>query len=423
MSIDTAPAPTSPPVSNQARALWSNRWVSIPLVILGGVFIMSVLRVVTGANDMNSSGAIGAALGLAVPIAMAGLGGLWSERAGIVNIGLEGMMIMGTWSAAYFALNWGAWAGVLGAIIGGAIGGALHALATVVFTVDQIVSGVAINIIGLGVTKYLADRVFGRMEGGGPTQSPGLPDLPTVTLPGSNFLATVEKHHWFFISDLAGMIGGLITNLSVLTIIAIVLVVASVFLLWRTRFGLRLRSCGENPWAAETLGVKVNLYKFIAVLISGGLAGLGGGFLAMVASSNYIEGQTGGRGYIGLAAMIFGNWNPLGMAAGALLFGYTDAIQLRGGGTTVHALLLLLAVIVLLVGVWQIVRRHRYWRGVIAVVIGAALLAIYFTTDTIPTQLTSTTPYVTTLLVMALASQRLRMPKADGQIYHKGEAG
>ncbi|KYH43037.1 ABC transporter permease [Branchiibius sp. NY16-3462-2] len=423
MSIDTAPAATSPAAPSPARALWANKRISIPLAILGGVFIMSVLRVVTGANDMNSSGAIGAALGLAVPIAMAGLGGLWSERAGIVNIGLEGMMIMGTWSAAYFALNWGAWAGVLGAIIGGAIGGALHALATVVFTVDQIVSGVAINIIGLGVTKYLADRVFGRMEGGGPTQSPGLPDLPTVTLPGSSFLASVEKHQWFFISDLAGMLGGLITNLSVLTIIAIVLVFASVFLLWRTRFGLRLRSCGENPWAAETLGVKVNLYKFIAVLISGGLAGLGGGFLAMVASSNYIEGQTGGRGYIGLAAMIFGNWNPIGMAAGALLFGYTDAIQLRGGGTTVHALLLLLAVIVLLVGLWQIVRRHRYWQGVIALLIGAALLVIYFKTDTIPTQLTSTTPYVTTLLVMALASQRLRMPKADGQIYHKGEAG
>ena len=423
MSIDTAPAPTSPPAASPVQQLWANKRIAIPLAILGGVFIMSVLRVVTGANDMNSSGAIGAALGLAVPIAMAGLGGLWSERAGIVNIGLEGMMIMGTWSAAYFALNWGAWAGVLGAIIGGVVGGALHALATVIFTVDQIVSGVAINIIGLGVTKYLADRVFGRMEGGGPTQSPGLPDLPTVTLPGSSFLASVEKHHWFFISDLAGMIGGLITNLSVLTILAIVLVVASVFLLWRTRFGLRLRSCGENPWAAETLGVKVNLYKFVAVLISGGLAGLGGGFLAMVASSNYIEGQTGGRGYIGLAAMIFGNWNPLGMAAGALLFGYTDAIQLRGGGTTVHALLLLVAVILVLVGLWQIVRRHRYWQGAIALLIGAALLAIYFKTDEIPTQLTSTTPYVTTLLVMALASQRLRMPKADGQIYHKGEAG
>lgn len=423
MSIDTAPAATTPPADSPVRELLANRRVSIPLLILGGVLVMSVLRVVTGANDMNSSGAIGAALGLAVPIAMAGLGGLWSERAGIVNIGLEGMMVMGTWSAAYFALNWGAWAGVLGAIIGGAVGGALHALATVVFTVDQIVSGVAINIIGLGVTKYLADRTFGRMDGGGPTQSPTLPDLPTVTLPGSSFLSTVEKNHWFFVSDLAGMIGGLITNLSVLTILAIVLIVGSVFLLWRTRFGLRLRSCGENPWAAETLGVKVNLYKFVAVLISGGLAGLGGGFLAMVASSNYIEGQTGGRGYIGLAAMIFGNWTPLGMGAGALLFGYTDAIQLRGGGTTVHALLLLLAVIVVLVGLWQLLRRRRYWQGAIALLIGAGLLAIYFTTDTIPTQLTSTTPYVTTLLVMALASQRLRMPKADGAIYRKGEAG
>ena len=114
-------------------------------------------------------------------------------------------------------------------------------------------------------------------------------------------------------------------------------------MLWRTAFGLRLRSCGENPIAAESLGVNVYKYKYIAVIVSGGLAGLGGAFLAIVASHIYQEGQTGGRGYIGLAAMIFGNWMPGGLALGAGLFGFTDSLKLRGGGENVHALLLLLA--------------------------------------------------------------------------------
>lgn len=417
MTVTAPAAPRTP--STPSRAV-SPR-TRILLALLTGLVLVSILRTVTGAHDLDSVGSVSAALALAVPIAMAGLGGLWSERAGVVNIGLEGMMILGTWFAAYFALNWGAWAGVLGAILGGAIGGAVHALATVIFTVDHIVSGVAINIIALGATKYLADQVFSTMPGGGPTQSPGLPDLPSFTVPGAGWLQDVANKHLFLISDAAGIVGGFLTNLSALTIIAVVLVVGSVWALWKTKFGLRLRSCGESPWTAETLGVNVIRYKILAVIISGALAGLGGGFLAMVAGNNYIEGQTGGRGYIGLAAMIFGNWMPLGLGAGALLFGYTDAIQLRSN-ETVHALLLGIGVALIVVGAWQLWRRH-IWQGVIAVIFGVLFTVAYFKTDAVPTQFTSMTPYVTTLLVMALASQRLRMPKADGAIYRKGEAG
>jgi simple sugar transport system permease protein len=190
--------------------------------------------------------------------------------------------------------------------------------------------------------------------------------------------------------------------------------------LWRTAFGLRLRSVGESPVAAESLGVHVLRYKFLAVLVSGGLAGLGGGFLALVAANIYRDGQTGGRGYIGLAAMIFGNWRPGGLLAGAGLFGYTDAVQLRGGGN-VHAFLLLFAVILVAVGVWQVVRNHRTVQGVLAVVVGVLVGWWYLAADAVPAELTGTTPYVTTLLVLAFASQRLRMPAADGQIYRKGE--
>ena len=394
----------------------------IALYAAGVVLVVSILRVVTGANDIASSGAIAAAIGLAVPIGLAGLGGLWSERAGVVNIGLEGMMILGTWGAAFCAVEWGAWAGIIGGIIGGVVGGVIHAVATVVFGVDHIVSGVALNIIGAGLAKYLAARFFTGMEGGGPTQSPPLPTLPTVSLPGiSDALGELEQQHIFFISDLAGIIRGFVTNMSVLTLIAVGLFALTAWVLWRSAFGLRLRSCGESPVAAESLGINVYKYKFLAVLVSGGLAGLGGGFLSLVAANVYRDGQTGGRGYIGLAAMIFGNWRPGGLMAGAGLFGYTDAIQLRGGGTTVHALLLLLAVVLLAIGIWQIVRNKRMVQGTLAIVTAVLTGLWYATTETVPGELVGMTPYVTTLLVLAFASQRLRMPAADGQIYRRGE--
>jgi len=273
----------------------------VALIAVVAVFLIAVLRVVTGANDLASSGALAAAIGLAVPIGMAGLGGLWSERAGVVNIGLEGMMILGTWGAGFFGWHYGPWAGLLGAMFCGMVGGAIHALATVVFGVDHIVSGVAINIIGYGAAKYLAARTFTGSPGGGPTQSPPLQNLPSLSIPGvSSGLGSLESKEIFFVSDLAAILRALVTNLSIVTLIALAMVALTWWVLWRTTFGLRLRSCGESPVAAESLGVNVFKYKFIAVLVSGSLAGLGGGYLALVAANIYRDGQTGGRGYIGL---------------------------------------------------------------------------------------------------------------------------
>jgi simple sugar transport system permease protein len=396
----------------------------IALMVAIAVFLIAVLRVVTGAKDLASTGALAAAIGLAVPIGLAGLGGLWSERAGVVNIGLEGMMILGTWGAGFFGFHYGPWAGLLGAMFCGMIGGAIHAVATVVFGVDHIVSGVAINIIGLGAAKYLSARAFTGTPGGGPTQSPPLETLPTLSIPGiSPGLLSLEQKQIFFVSDLASILGAFVTNLSIVTLIALALVLLTWWLLWRTTFGLRLRSCGESPVAAETLGVNVYRYKFIAVLVSGAMAGLGGGYLALVAANIYRDGQTGGRGFIGLAAMIFGNWRPGGLVGGAALFGYTDAVQLRGGGSTVHALLLLLAVLVIAIGLWQILRRQRLVQGAVAIAAGAIVAGWFFVSDTVADEFTGMTPYVATLLVLALSSQRLRMPAADGQPYRKGEAG
>lgn len=415
LEVGTAPATRR----TSRRRLSGRQWA---VVGLGAVLVLSILRVVTGANDVASSGLLIAAFGLAVPIALAGLGGLWSERAGVVNIGLEGMMILGTWGAGFLGYHMGAWWGLLGAVVGGVVGALIHAIATVTFGVDHIVSGVALNIVALGFAKYLSVRFFSTLPGGGPTQSPPLPQLPRLTVPWvSDALGDLEAERIFFVSDLAGVLRALCTNVNALTLIAVLLFVATWWILWRTAFGLRLRSVGESPVAAESLGVNVIRYKFIAVLVSGGLAGLGGGFLALVAANVFRDGQTGGRGYIGLAAMIFGNWRPGGLIAGSALFGYTDAAYLRGGGTTVHAFLLLFAVLLVGIGVWQLVRRSRKVQGLLAIVVGVAVGAWYLLTDVVPAELSGTTPYVTTLLVLAFASQRLRMPAADGQIYRKGE--
>ena len=215
-----------------------------------------------------------------------------------------------------------------------------------IFGVDHIISGVAINIIALGSVQYLASLTFADLPGGGTTQSPKIPDVPTFTIePLSDALFDIEKKDWFFVSEVAAMLRALCTNLSSLVLISLLLLVVTWWVLWRTSFGLRLRACGESPSAAESLGVKVLRYKFVAVLISGGLAGLAGGVLAMVAASNYRDGQTGGRGYIGLAAMIFGNWRPGGLLAGSGLFGYTQTLGLRQGGDSIKALLLAGAVL------------------------------------------------------------------------------
>jgi simple sugar transport system permease protein len=393
------------------------------LYALVGLTVISAVRVYSGADDITSSGTIRATLAAAIPIALAGLGGLWSERAGVVNIGLEGMMILGTLGAGYFGYHYGVIAGIVGAMAFGALGGVLHALATVVFGVDHIVSGVAINIIALGAAGFLAELFFTGLPGGGQTQSPSLPKVAAVNI---DFIADpardLEDKQWFLVSDLAGMIGALTRNLSWLTVFALALIVGTGWLLWKTSFGLRLRSCGESPAAAESLGVNVYRYKFIAVTISGAMSGLAGAYLAMVASSGFQQGQTGGRGYIGLAAMIFGNWRPLGLLMGSSLFGYTDALQLRRGGESLHALLLVVAILLLVVALVQL-RRSAYIQGVLSLALAALFVLWYSVTDEVPREFTTMAPAVTTLLVLAFASQQLRMPKADGQPYRRGASG
>ena len=425
MIPETTMPPPTPNAPDERRRLPVSRSLLFTVV---GLVLLSLVRVVTDADDLTSVGTFGAALRGTVPILLAGLGGLYAERCGVVNIGLEGMMILGTWFGAYGATEWGAWEGVLFAIVGGALGGLLHAVATVTFGVDHVVSGVAINILGAGVARYLSVIAWvGEGTGGGATQSPkvnvDVGDLDLPFLAGGfdtpDVLGRIARWRWFVVSDVAAVLRSLTGGLSLLTVLALLLVPATAFFLWRTKLGLRLRSAGENPHAAESLGVDVYRVKYIGVIVSGAMAGLAGAFLVLEGAGIYREGQTGGRGFIGLASLIFGNWRPSGVALGAGLFGFADALRLRDEGA-VHALLLLVA---LAAGIAALVLlyRRRVRAAAFVAAVAAGFAWWYASSDEVPREFLSFTPHLVTLLVLAFATQRLRPPAADGLPYRKGE--
>jgi simple sugar transport system permease protein len=397
---------------------------------VGLFFLLAAVRWITDSPDLTSSGTFGTTLRLAVPIGLAALGGLWAERSGIVNIGLEGMMILGTWFGAWGAWQYGPWQGVAIGVAGGVAAGLLHALATVTFNVDHIISGVAIITLAGGIVRYLSQEVYTGVPGGGATQSPRVEGVGTFDLPilsgGELFgwqspdsLGWLERHHWLVVSDVAGLLRGFTHELSYLTLLAILLVPLTWWVMWRTVFGLRVRSCGEHPTAADSLGVRVNRMRYLALMISGGLAGLAGAFLAIEAAGIYRQGQTQGKGFIGLAALIFGNWLPFGAAAGAGLFGFADALNLRDK-SAVHALLLFIAVAALVYAVVQF--RNGMRRAALVTGLLGLLSGLWFvTTDEVPVEFVQMTPYVVTLLVLAVATQRLRPPAADGKPWRKGQ--
>lgn len=401
------------------------------LLALAGVLILTIAQVVTGTEDLTSRSTAGAALRLAIPILLAGLGGLYSERAGVVNIGLEGMMIAGTWFAAWGSWLYGPWYGIVFGILGGAAFGLLHALATVTFNVDHIVSGVAINILAFGAMRFLSSITYDSETGGSVVQSPPVQGIGNGNLPvlaggdifgrsTPDFLGWLETQDWFYVSDLAGIVRGFIGGVNWMTIIALAIVPATVWLLWRTAWGLRLRSCGEDPWAAESLGVSVLRMKYVAVIISGGLSGMGGAFLVLVQAGIYREGMTAGRGFIGLGALIFGNWLPFGVLSGAFVFGFGDSLRFRGPDV-VRSFILAVAIGLVIAGIYAI-SRNDVRRAVTTGSVGVGFLVFYMLVSEVPNQLLSATPYLITLFVLAAFSQRLRMPAADGARYVKGEA-
>jgi simple sugar transport system permease protein len=255
-------------------------------------------------------GLFAAALRMATPIAYASLGGIFSERVGIINIGLEGMMLTCAFTGvavSYYTGN--PWLGVLAAMLVGGLLGFFHAVLTVKFVGDQIVSGTGINIFAMGFTAYMSQVIWGSRGA-----SSSVPGLKAISIP---LLKDVP---------IVGKILGTHTPLVYVMMLATVL---SYVVLFRTPWGLRIRAVGEHPTAAETAGIDVLRMKYICVTVSGMLAGLGGAFLSLGHLKLFAWGMTGGRGFIAMAAMIFGKWMPFGAFGASLLFGLADALQMR----------------------------------------------------------------------------------------------
>lgn len=250
-----------------------------------------------------------ATLRLAVPLAFAALGGLYSERSGVLNIALEGMLLTGAFTTATATFYTGnPWLGILASLIAGGLVGLLHAVLCVTLCVDQLVSGLAINLVAAGLTSFLARLVFS----GSSTQQ--LSGIGAITIPG---LANIP------------LIGPLLFQSDFLVYLLFILVILTTYILFKTSFGLTLRAVGESPKAADTAGISVAFVRYIAVVISGCLASLGGAYLTLVQVRFFAEGMSAGKGFIAIAALIFGRWHPIGSALACLLFGATEALQLR----------------------------------------------------------------------------------------------
>jgi simple sugar transport system permease protein len=390
----------------------------ITLMIAGLFFILALVENLTGATDITSPGTSGATLRFAIPLLMAGLGGLWAERAGVINIGLEGMMIVGTWTAAWFGYLHGPLMGFVAAAIFGLASGFFHAILTVKIGIDQAVSGLAINLIAAGGARYLSG-VFFPPVGGDRTVSPPVDSFPTFTIPViAPILESIDAQNIFFISNLAGILHGLTKDVSLVTIALLLLVPLTSWILWRSKFGLRMRFSGENPMAAESLGINVYHIRYIAISVSGMLASLGGAYLALVASSVYREGQTAGRGFIGLATVIFGNWKPGGVFAGSILFGFTDALRVRQT-ESVMSLIMVAGIVALLLSIFYSINR-RWKPGLISGSLALVAWWIHQRVDVIPQEFVTVFPNFATLIVLTFLAQRLTPPAMAGMPYRRG---
>ncbi len=373
---------------------------------------------ITGSIDISSPGTSGATLRFAIPLLMAGLGGLWAERVGVINIGLEGMMIVGTWTAAWFGYLHGPWVGLLAAAIFGLLSGLFHAILTVKIGIDQAVSGLAINLIAAGAARYLSG-IFFPAVGGDRTVSPPVETLPSFTVPiVAPFFQSIDEKNIFLVSNISGLIYGLTSDLSVVTVGLLLFVPLTSWILWRSKFGLRMRFSGENPMAAESLGINVYMTRYIAISVSGMLASLGGAYLALVASSVYREGQTAGRGFIGLATVIFGNWRPSGVFAGSILFGFTDALRVRQSDS-VMAMIMAAGILAGLLSLYYAFSRK--WKPC-AVSGGLALFALWMNlrVTNIPQEFITAFPNLATLIVLTFLAQRLTPPAMAGMPYRRG---
>ncbi len=287
-------------------------WIAVAISVLGAILALIFVR--SGESNLERvfvwSALTAGMLRFATPLIFGAMGGILSERSGVINIGLEGMMLMGAFFGIYGSDLTGSWVGgILIGLLAGAALGLVHAFVSIQLRADQVVSGTGINILALGITGYVFIYHYGSQ--GTPAEVSRVPD---VTLPG--------------IQDI-GFIGDAIGKTNLLTWAALLLVPLLSLFLFRTRGGLRLRSVGEKPRAADTVGLPVIRTRYLAVIASGALAAAGGAYLSIGLLGSFSENMTAGRGFIALAAVIFGGWRPWGALAGACLFGFSTALAQR----------------------------------------------------------------------------------------------
>jgi simple sugar transport system permease protein len=331
------------------------RRVNLVFTLVVGLGVFAFLVWATQGKSLNLTGMLVSSLVRATPIALAALSGIYSERSGVVNIGIEGMMLAGAFTSVVAAsVSHNLFIGVLAGILAGMALGLLHAVLSIRYLVNQIISGTGIIILALGLTSYLQRAI--------------LNPYPELNQPGSAIAAVPIPLLWKI-----PVIGPILFNQSPIIYGMFVLLVATHIIMYYTRWGLRTRAVGEHPEAADTLGINVFRTLYISVLISGAIAGLAGAYMSIGAAGRFNEGMTAGKGFLGLAAMIFGNWNPGGAFVGSLIFGFFDSWQEK--------------LAILQVG--------------------------------IPVDLLGMAPYLATMVVLSGFVGRVRMPAADGQPYEK----
>jgi ABC-type uncharacterized transport system permease subunit len=340
------------------RGLASVRWIlSLGLACLAA---FAFLVWMTNTKNLNLPGMVQATLTAATPLTLGAMCGLLCERSGIINIAIEGMMLFGAFAAvAFAALFDNLWMGLIAATLIGGVMAALHAVLSIKYKVDQIVSGTVINILAVGATRFLNLRV---LEPAG-LSTPG--HFEAVRIP---VLADIP------------VVGPILFENQPTVFIMLILLVVVNYVVFFTPWGLRMRACGEHPRAADTVGIDVNRMRYISVIVGGLIAGVGGAYFSLGEVGTFEDGMTRGQGFVALAAMIFGNWNPIGGFVAALLFGFADALQVK----------------------MQILQP-----------------LLPFVNASIPPEFLQMAPYILTIIVVAGVVGRVRPPAEEGKPYEK----
>jgi simple sugar transport system permease protein len=325
------------------------------IAIVAIAFVVAFLTWAARDKSFNLVGMLSSSLVRATPIALAALTGVISERSGIINIGIEGMMLMSAQAAVVVAsVTDSLWVGLLAAILTGMLLGSVLAVLSIKFKVDQTISGVAINIFAAGMTSFISSKFLER-NGDVLNNSGTFPSLPIPLL------------------SKIPIIGPIFFENNVIVYLMMLIVIGMHFMLFYTPWGLRTRAVGEHPKAADTLGVNVFLTRYVNVILGGAIAGVGGAYFTIGSVGRFDEVMTAGKGFIGLAAMIFGKWTPIGSFLASLLFGFADSLQIK----------------------LQILRVP------------------------IPSEFLLMAPYIVTMIVLASVVGRAAAPAAEGTPYEK----